>query len=235
LATPDKNRLILKPNESFNLKREIRITEDGSSTIFLPELNENYHSIHGAIQESMHVFIEAGLKQIPKKELSVFEVGFGTGLNCFLSFLYAEGKKIAYHAIEKFPVEDSLLSGLNYTNAFNDEALSIFNEIHKIPWNAEVSITTDFSLLKIVGDINSYLPKSSYNLIYFDAFAPEVQPELWTLEVFQKMYAMLIPDGILVTYCAKGEVRRTMQSCGFSVERIPGPPGKREMLRARKS
>jgi tRNA U34 5-methylaminomethyl-2-thiouridine-forming methyltransferase MnmC len=232
LASSDKSRLILKAGEAFNLKREVKTTEDGSSTIFLPELNENYHSTHGAIQESVHVFIETGLKQVKANMVKIFEVGFGTGLNCLLTYKNSEGKEMVYHAIERFPVEAELIQKLNYgQNSGADERL-FFSQIHKQHWGKELVVRPGFFLKKIEGDIISFQPDISFNLIYFDAFAPEVQPELWSAAIFQKMFEMLEPGGILVTYCAKGEVRRTMQACGFTVERIPGPPGKREMLRA---
>lgn len=234
MANSDKNQLILKPGEPFKLKREIRATGDGSPTIYLPELNENYHSTHGAVQESMHVFIEAGLHQVESEQINVFEVGFGTGLNCLLTFLHATDKEITYHSIEKFPVEDSLLSELKYGNICPAEYFRIFKTMHELPWDNECILSPRFKLKKIENDLSSFLPDTFYKLIYFDAFAPEVQPELWTPKIFQKMFEMMESGGILVTYCAKGEVRRTMQACGFKVERIPGPPGKREMLRARK-
>jgi tRNA U34 5-methylaminomethyl-2-thiouridine-forming methyltransferase MnmC len=235
LATSDKNRLILKPDEPFTFKREVITTEDGSSTIFLPELNENYHSTHGAVRESMHVFIDAGLKQINSDKIKIFEVGFGTGLNCWLTFKNSEGRDILYHAIERFPIEDNLIQKLNYGQFTGVGGDLFFSQIHEFPWEKELMMSQRFMLKKIKGDLISFETPQTYNLIYFDAFAPEVQPELWSAEVFRKMYDMLEPGGILVTYCAKGEVRRTMQACGFAVERLPGPPGKREMLRAIKN
>jgi tRNA U34 5-methylaminomethyl-2-thiouridine-forming methyltransferase MnmC len=232
LAATDKNQLILKPGEFFSLKREVRITDDGSSTIFIPALNENYHSTHGAIQESMHVFIEAGLNQNNSQSINIFEVGFGTGLNCVLTHVYSRGRKILYNAIEKFPVDNDLLNQLNYGEIADK---TFFQILHQSPWDIEMEAAPGFIMRKITGDISEFNPDIKYNLIYFDAFAPEVQPELWTPVIFEKMYNMLDPGGILTTYCAKGEVRRTMQKCGFKVERLPGPPGKREMLRASKS
>jgi tRNA U34 5-methylaminomethyl-2-thiouridine-forming methyltransferase MnmC len=235
LATSDKNQLILNPDEPFTFKREVITTEDGSSTIFLPELNENYHSIHGAIQESMHVFIDAGLKQINADKIKIFEVGFGTGLNCWLTYKNAVWRNILYHAIERFPIGVDLVQKLNYSQVPESDDGSFFGQVHELPWEMESKVRQGFTLHKFKGDLISFQPKHTYNLIYFDAFAPEVQPELWIAEIFQKMFDMLDPGGILVTYCAKGEVRRTMQACGFVTERLPGPPGKREMLRAIKN
>ncbi|MBN2487196.1 MAG: tRNA (5-methylaminomethyl-2-thiouridine)(34)-methyltransferase MnmD [Bacteroidales bacterium] len=222
------------PGEPFGLKREIRVTGDGSPTIYVPALNENYHSSHGAVQESLHVFIEAGLKQFSLPRLRIFEVGFGTGLNCLLTCIYGRGRKIQYHTIEPFPVDAGLLESLYYPNLCTPDISVIFNIMHKVQWEAEQEITEGFALLKSRCSLNDFIPSDVYNLVYFDAFAPEVQPELWTMEVFEKIYNMLAYNGVLVTYCAKGEVRRNLQACGFVTERLPGPPGKREMLRARK-
>jgi tRNA U34 5-methylaminomethyl-2-thiouridine-forming methyltransferase MnmC len=232
LANSEKKQLILKSGQPFDLEREVRITSDGSSTIFIPYLNENYHSTHGAMQESMHVFIEAGFKQINSHPVKIFEVGFGTGLNCLLTYLNSNGRQVVYHSIERFPVENNLLKQLNYNQLLEGNVPNFFDSMHKLPWDVELEVVPEFKLKKITEDINQYEPDITFNLIYFDAFAPEVQPGLWTLEVFQKMFEMLDPGGILVTYCAKGDVRRTMQACGFKTERLPGPPGKWEMLRA---
>ena len=237
MTNPEKSKVILTPENALSVERKIVITEDGSTTISIPELNENYHSIHGATRESMHVYIDAGLKQIEKDVIKIFEVGLGTGLNCLLTYLNSSGRKIEYHAIEKYPIEKVLLDQLNYSQllANKNEAHYILNLIHSADWNTRIEITPGFYLQKFKKDIAAFEPEGKYHLIYFDAFAPEVQPELWVKEVFQKTYDMLETGGILVTYCAKGEVRRTMQSCGFLVERLPGPPGKREMLRAQRS
>lgn len=214
------------------MQRKLIQTEDGSSSLYIPELDENYHSIHGAIQESMHVFIEAGLKKVKKDRFSVFEMGYGTGLNMLLTFLNARNKEVDYYGIEAFPLEVELLDKLNYAAKLNltDEEKGAFNKFHELESEGELS--ANFRVRKQQCKLHGYVPATKVDLIYFDAFAPEVQPNLWEADVFEKMYSMLNAEGILTTYCAKGVVRRTMQSVGFKVERIPGPPGKREMLRA---
>lgn len=215
------------------------ITSDGSTTIHLPDWNEQYHSKHGAIQEAYHVFIDKGLNHFKSiGNLSILEIGFGTGLNAFITYL--ETKKwdidINYVGIEAYPVENSEIKKLNYVSKLKAEIeSSIFNEIHESSWEEEQQISNKFRLTKrqqffdCIGDINQF------NLIFFDAFGPRVQPELWTSKMFKKMYNALLQNGILVTYSAKGSVRRAMQEVGFTVERLPGPPGKREMLRATKN
>lgn len=219
-----------------HMKRHIKTTEDGSSTIYVPELDEHYHSTHGAIQESMHVFIEAGLNQIKNKEVKIFELGFGTGLNCLLTWLNKSAKSIRYTCIEKYPVETDLATRLNFGDVLKlDEKQSrIFYALHHTEWDTLASIHPEFQLKKIEGDIKEYTFESKFDLVYFDAFAPEVQPNLWTKEIFEKLYLAMEVGGILTTYCAKGVVRRILQGVGFEVERIPGPPGKRQMMRARK-
>ncbi len=219
------------------MKREIRITADGSSTIFMPELEENYHSIYGAVQESMHVFIESGLFQLStRKTIHIFEMGFGTGLNCLLSLLYSKHEEMFYYALEKYPLDEEIYSQLNYAELLkkdDNRLLNIFSDIHTLEWDQKlVEISPGFFLAKERGDITSFQSGQRFDLIYFDAFAPQVQPGLWTADIFQKMHDILLPEGILVTYCAKGSVRRNLIQAGFQAERLPGPPGKREMLRA---
>lgn len=216
------------------LKREIIITSDGSATIHLPKWNEQYHSKHGAIQEAKHVFIKNGLNTILSSEISILEIGFGTGLNCFITLLSSD-KKINYTGIEAYPVTQNEMAKLNYVTALN--AISqqdLFHKIHTVSWEEKHLIATNFSLLKRQQFFNDIDDKNTFNLIYFDAFGARVQPELWTETIFKKMFEALQTDGVLVTYAAKGSVRRAMLSVGFSVERLPGPPGKREMLRATK-
>lgn len=219
------------------MKREIIITSDGSTTIHLPDWNEQYHSKHGAIQEAYHVFIKAGFEQIHKKEIALLEIGFGTGLNCFITLLEAKksAKNIQYIGVEAYPISTDEISQLNYVSELKAANYqSEFDKIHTTSWEEIQQIETNFSLQKrnqFFTDIND---KNQFDLIYFDAFGARVQPELWTEEIFLKMYIALKPNGILVTYSAKGSVRRAMQSVGFTVERLQGPPGKREMLRATK-
>jgi len=218
------------------MKKEIVITKDGSHSIQIPELNVTYHSIHGAIQESMHVFIKEGVQymtdQFPNQPLRIFEMGFGTGLNAFLTAIEAEEKNIQIHytAIEQFPISEEEAAQLNYIEALDHK--EIFQKLHSTKWNKDVEITPKFVLRKEHDNLLSYSPSEPFTLIYYDAFAPSAQPELWTEEVFKRLYHMLTVNGILVTYCSKGDVRRAMIAAGFVVHKLPGPPGKREMLRA---
>lgn len=219
------------------LKREIITTKDGSQTLFIPELNEQYHSVNGAVQESMHVFINAGFKELSHlKKLKIFEVGFGTGLNALLSYFHNNSQEIFYHSIEKYPLKKDEYTVLNFPEFISKgkELEEVFNTMHQCEWGKEVKVDSNFSFFKDQTDLNEFSSTRPYDLIYFDAFAPEIQPNLWTVEVFQEMYNLLNPEGILVTYCAKGQVRRNMQDAGFVVERIPGPPGKRQMMRAKR-
>ncbi|WP_075341676.1 tRNA (5-methylaminomethyl-2-thiouridine)(34)-methyltransferase MnmD [Tenacibaculum agarivorans] len=214
------------------MKREIIITSDGSTTIHLPEWNEQYHSKHGAIQEAYHVFIKNGLEQIDLEELSILEIGFGTGLNCFITFLESS-KIINYVGVEAYPVGKEEIAKLNYVSELKAESQEhIFNLIHTIPWEEQQKISNSFLLTKREQFFEKIEDENTFHLIYFDAFGARVQPELWTEAIFKKMFLALKKDGILVTYAAKGSVRRAMEAVGFSVERLPGPPGKREMLRA---
>lgn len=219
------------------MKREIITTSDGSSTIHLPEWNEQYHSIHGAIQEAKHVFIETGLKLFSNKEINILEIGFGTGLNCFITFLEAVrlDLKVNYLGVEAYPVLQNEIEKLNYVEELEAEDFGKeFDEIHTNNWNENFAISDVFSLEKRQQFFNEIDLNNEIDLIYFDAFGARVQPELWTEAIFKSMFKALKNGGVLVTYSAKGSVRRAMQSVGFTVERLPGPPGKREMLRATK-
>ena len=220
------------------MQRKLILTGDGSHTISMPELNVTYHSIHGAIQESKHVFIEAGLKSLLPVEgtaLNVFEMGFGTGLNALLTIIESERlqRKIYYETVEQFPVDNGEVRSLNYCEQLDREDLQpIFEQLHSCEWEKKVNITENFGFNKSRTNLLNLETSETFELIYFDAFAPNTQPELWTNEIFEKMFAMLEPGGILVTYCSKGDVRRAMQAAGFIVEKLPGPKGKREMIRA---
>lgn len=230
------------------LYREIIPTEDGSATIFIPEWNESYHSKHGAIQEAYHVFIKNGLDLISdKNEVSILEIGFGTGLNSLITLCEAIQKnlKINYLGIEKYPVSEDEFSILNYPKSlkeFNsnlnfsqDELIQFYHKLMKAEWEKEFQISPEFNLTKIQADFLEYeFPENQLDLIYFDAFGARVQPKLWTEILFEKLFKSLKPGGILTTYSAKGSVRRALISVGFQVEKTPGPPGKREMLVARK-
>ena len=219
------------------MKREIIITSDGSSTIHLPEWDEQYHSKHGAIQEAKHVFIKSGLSLFSNKNISILEIGFGTGLNSFITFLEAPkfNLDINYVGVEAYPVATEEIEKLNYVSELNANNFeNTFRQMHQLQWEFKNEITTNFTLTKRKQFFNEIIDDQVFNLIYFDAFGARVQPELWTEDIFKLMYNALKNGGVLVTYSAKGSVRRAMQSVGFTVERLPGPPGKREMLRATK-
>ena len=218
------------------MKTELIITEDGSHSLYVPELCEHYHSVHGAVNESNHVFINEGLLRLNKKQLSIFEVGFGTGLNAFLTYNTASKLNLGviYHTIDTYQLPESLFNKLNYPEICMIEDRDLFLQIHNSKWNTEVGLSDSFKLLKILADIRDYTLPSIYDLIYFDAFAPDKQPELWELPVFDKIFRSMKPGGILVTYSAKGDVRRLLSGIGFSVEKRPGPGRKRHMTVARK-
>ncbi|WP_281232463.1 tRNA (5-methylaminomethyl-2-thiouridine)(34)-methyltransferase MnmD [Flavobacterium gelatinilyticum] len=217
------------------MKREIIKTLDGSMTIHLEEWNESYHSKHGAIQEAKHVFIKNGLSLFENNPVSILEIGFGTGLNAFITFLESEQKqqKIDYVGVEAYPVKAEEVLAMNYVAELNAlEFDNIFEKMHKTEWDKKNEISSQFSLTKrkqFFDEINDF---EIFDLIYFDAFGYRVQPELWSTEIFQKMYNSLKPNGVLVTYAARGVVKRSMISVGFTVEKLAGPPGKREMFRA---
>ena len=225
------------------MERKIIITADGSSSIYLPEWDEQYHSKHGAIQEAYHVFIKSGFNHFLanntnfKNPISILEIGFGTGLNAFITLLESvkQNVPVEYTGIEAYPVAMDEIAQLNYPLVLKaEDKANLFKLLHESPWEEKQQLSQGFSLKKQkkffveINDVNLY------NIIYFDAFGARVQPELWTETIFKKMYDALKPKGILVTYSAKGSVRRAMQAVGFKVEKLPGPPGKREMLRAQK-
>ena len=210
------------------------ITRDGSSTLFAPRYDEHYHSMHGAIQESMHVFIHSGLYAHSKTagKLSVLEMGFGTGLNALLTCLYKEERDIDYTTLEAYPISEKLIQSLNYVDEIENEyAQSCFYAIHQAAWEVPTTVIPGFQLSKHHIQLQDYKPARTFDVIYFDAFAPNAQPELWTAEIFSKLFMALDPEGVFVTYSAKGDVKRALIAAGFEVEKIPGPPGKREMLR----
>lgn len=214
---------------------ELRTSEDGSSTLYRPDLDEHYHSIHGAIQESMHVFIRAGLDQHPDSSLKILEVGFGTGLNALLTLIHQGSKNIYYHTIERFPLNKSTVSEINYPKELKmTESRNLYLKMHQAPWNNDCEITPGFILHKEESDLVDFKPLTNYDLVYFDAFGPDKQPELWTPEIFKKISEAVNPGGLLVTYSCKGTVKRALKDAGMQIEKIPGPPGKREMLRATK-
>lgn len=217
------------------MKREIITTSDGSKTIHLPEWDESYHSKHGAVQEAYHVFIKNGLQLFEDREVSILEIGFGTGLNAIITLIEAEkqGLKINYTGVEAYPVliEEALeMDYLHSLNALNKQ--DVFKKMHQMPFAKELALSDNFILEKRKIFFDQIDDAHSFDLIYFDAFGYRVQPELWSTEIFKKMYTSLKDNGVLVTYAARGVVKRSMQEVGFTVEKLPGPPGKREMMRA---
>ena len=222
------------------MKRKIVTTGDGSTTIQITDWNEQYHSMHGAVQEARHVFLKMGLdfwmnENPDQKTLHILEIGFGTGLNALLTLMHAEKSSVnlLYEGVEAYPVSSEELAQLNYLEAADAQAFeAVFEKMHQLPWEQTEIITEAFQLKKRKQTFETLEDQDQHNLIYFDAFGARVQPELWEEPIFQKMSNALKPGGVLVTYAAKGSVRRAMQAVGFKVERLPGPPGKREMLRA---
>lgn len=220
-------------------KRRIRITEDGSTTLELIGKNENFHSTHGAIQESEHIFIKNGLlkKAKEQKVISIFEMGFGTGLNALLSLLFSSKKeiKLNYLTLEAYPVETELLEKLNFSERLNLslELEKQFKALHIVGWNQQIIINPNFIFEKRKVKLEDFkFPKEAFDLVYFDAFNPDLQPELWTEEIFRNVYLAMKPQGILMTYSAKGKVKRALKASGFTLNALPGPPGKREITQA---
>lgn len=222
------------------MKRKIITTADGSKTIHIEDWNEQYHSKHGAIQEAQHVFIKEGLQHYRANNKStsvdILEIGFGTGLNAFLTLLEADNikSKINYVGVEAYPVSMDDINQLNYVELISAENETVFNKLHTVSWEKEHEITSKFKLQKRQQFFSEIKDNIAFDLIYFDAFGARVQPELWSKSIFEKMYKALKPNGVLVTYAAIGEVKRNMKALGFIVERLKGPPGKRHMLRATK-
>jgi len=219
------------------MKREIVITGDGSTTIRIPDWNENYHSSHGAIQEAKHVFVTHGLDVFQNQdEISILEIGFGTGLNAFITFLETLTKdKVNYVGVEAYPISAAEVAQMNYVSELKAAPYATnFEKMHASDWEHEIAITAQFNLTKrkqFFQDIND---KNQYHLIYFDAFGYPLQPELWSEDIFVKMYEALLPGGVLVTYACRSVIKNAMLAAGFSIEKLPGAPGKREMLRATK-
>jgi tRNA U34 5-methylaminomethyl-2-thiouridine-forming methyltransferase MnmC len=217
---------------------KIEQTADGSYTLYVPELDEHYHSVKGALTESQHIFIDMGLKHSSVTAPHILEIGFGTGLNCVLTLLEAKESQrhVHYTGIERYPLNEEIIRKLNYPSIIGKECEEDYFAIHQAPWEEDVCLSPWFTLHKMEGDFTHYSFEQKYDIIYFDAFAPEKQPEMWEQSLFDNLYQVLNEGGILTTYCAKGVVRRMLQTAGFKVERLPGPPGgKREILRATKS
>jgi tRNA U34 5-methylaminomethyl-2-thiouridine-forming methyltransferase MnmC len=213
---------------------ELVLTSDGSHTLFVPELNEHYHSINGAVQESNHVFISSGYDHSKADPLRIFEVGFGTGLNALLTaFRSLTGKrKVIYTTIEKYPLKREVVDLLNYHSFAGSHGKKLFAALHAAPWDKTYVIHDNFNLRKINGDLITDKLTGVYDLIYFDAFGPDKQPDIWSYDVFKKIASITVEEGFLTTYSAKGEIKRILKGNGFIVELLPGPPGKRQMIRA---
>ena len=214
---------------------ELYKTKDGSNTLFHEKFDEHYHSIHGALQESMHVFIQNGLRiQKDKNSLSVFEMGFGTGLNALLAYNFAEENQIQlhYYTIEAYPINQSQIDALGYDTLGNQP--DTFKKLHAVSWEKDCAISEYFHLHKMEARVENkdlnYLPKM--DVIFYDAFAPSAQANLWETPILEKMYELLKTNGHLTTYCAKGQFKRNLKEVGFAIKAVPGPPGKREMTLA---
>lgn len=220
-------------NNSEKLNKII-ITSDGSHTIYVPRLDEHYHSIHGAVQESNHIFIRNGFVCCKADPVSILEIGFGTGLNALLTAINSNKgtREVFYTSIEKYPLDIEIISSLNHYKFAGENCREIFQTIHSVPWNISVNICRNFMLKKIEADFTKEQLTGKYDLIYFDAFGPDKQPEMWTKELFSEISDITNKNGIFVTYSAKGEVKRNLKACGFDVMLLPGPPGKRQMIRA---
>jgi tRNA U34 5-methylaminomethyl-2-thiouridine-forming methyltransferase MnmC len=214
-------------------------TDDGSHSIFSERYGVTYHSKFGAVTESAHVFIAAGLryKAVVQQAISILEIGFGTGLNAFMTRLEAERRNLSvrYTAIEAFPLTAEEAGALNYPDMLGcPERTCDFLAMHRCDWNQPFSFSESFVFEKKRMRLEDFWSEAIFDIVYFDAFAPQAQPELWTEDIFSRLYASLRPDGALVTYCAQGHFKRTLKKVGFTVERLQGPPGKREMTRALK-
>lgn len=231
----DVPRLIIKILSI--LKREIITTEDGSVTIYLPEMQETYHSKFGAVQEAKHVFIKNGLHLKQGQPISILETGFGTGLNAFITFLEAakSGQHINYVGVEAYPVDQEHSALLNYAAQLNaTEYLEVFNRMHSCPWEIPLALSGSFTFTKRMQFFEDIQDLDAFDLIYFDAFGYPSQPHLWSEEIFKKMYTALKSEGVLVTYACRSVIKNNMKAAGFTTLKLEGPPGKREMLRAHK-
>ncbi len=220
-------------------QKRIITSKDGSHTIELIGKNEQYHSTHGAIQESEHIYIKHGLTTISqnKQRINILEVGMGTGLNVLLTFQYAllHHLQIHYTAIEAYPLEEEIWRELNYAKLLDDRSTlaDVYNHIHQCKWKKETFISKHFILNKIDLPIQEVqLKPDNFDLVYFDAFNPDLEPQLWSVDVFTRLFSSMKRNSLLSTYSTKGVVKRALKSCGFNIEKKPGPPGKREILNA---
>lgn len=224
--------------ENGNLgERLLQTTADGSHTLYLPAMDEHYHSVNGAIGESEHIFVNAGLRSLAQKEIRILEIGFGTGLNAFLTLREAmtdPAWRIVYYAVELYPLPFELATRLNYAGLAWPEGESLFLDLHRAEWEKPTQITDRFVLHKIEGDANRVSLPDGIDLVYMDAFAPEKQPEMWNATLYRRLVDAMALGATLVTYCSKGDVRRGLRDAGLLMERLPGPPGKRHILRGKK-
>ena len=218
------------------MKKEIIQTKDGSTTFYLPELNETYHSKNGAIQEAYHVFIKNGFSLFEGKPISILEIGFGTGLNAFITSLESQNNNqtVDYVGVEAYPITQEEALTMNYANQIDASKTEVFQKIHQIDWEIPIQVNTTFQLTKRKQLFQDIVDIEVFDLIYFDAFGYDVQPELWSDEIFEKMFIALKSGGVLVTYACRSVIKNSMISAGFKIEKLPGAPGKREMLRASK-
>lgn len=222
----------------MSYQKYIRKTDDGWPTFYIPDIDESYHSNFGARTESKHIYIEQALAQSKKTEPIVFDIGFGTGLNAFETYLYAtkNKQKVWYHTIEKNILTEGEITSLNINTILTEEEYTVFKNLHDCTWNTNHELSPYFVIHKIAGDITSHktIP-NNIDVVYFDAFSPTKEKDLWSSKVFSKLYKHMDPESLLTTYCVKGDVKRSLKECGFTIEKIPGPPhGKREILRAKK-
>jgi len=216
------------------MKKELIITKDGSHSLFVPDLNENYHSVHGSISEAIHIFVNSGLLSHPKKNINILEIGFGTGLNTLLTLENIKSRKVHYTSLEPYPISSEIYNKLNFHTLTNSNS-ETFLKLHRSDWEKEVFISENFTLYKTQTRLHNFISEKKFDVIYFDAFSPDKQTEMWTIKVFEKCFNLLNKDGFLITYCAKGIFRRTLKSVGLEVISLDGPPGKRQMTRANKS
>jgi tRNA U34 5-methylaminomethyl-2-thiouridine-forming methyltransferase MnmC len=228
---PEENDSTINVNE---IAIAVQRTGDGSTTLFLPHLDETYHSRHGAVQESRHVFIAAGFHAQPRTPLTILEVGFGTGLNALLTGTEAglTSRLVHYITLETVPLPEAVFTQLDFPGT---EEHSLLRSLHEAPWETAAAITPFFTLHKMQSRVQDVkLEENSIDLIYYDAFGPRAQPDMWTPEIFASLFRIIRPGGMWVSYCSKGQVRRDLESVGWVTEKLPGPPGKREMMRAKK-
>ena len=224
--------------DSEYLQERVHVVEttDGSQTLSIDGGIEHYHSTNGAIAEALHVYIDAGLAPFAGREVNVFEVGFGTGLNAMLAYQFAvcNATKVNYTSVERYPLPLNIVEKLTYPEQVELDREKYFNALHSAPWNSKVELDPCFTLQKVEVDLDEYSPSAEIDVVFFDAFAPDLQPQLWSLQVFERIYKTMNAGGVLVTYSSKGFVKNNLRESGFDVKRLPGPKGKRHMILAQK-